>query len=297
MHSVDQLNSLEPSHQSVLLPCYNADDLFPARLVGMLAPNTCVYLTVLFCTGAGRVRLIDIHSHSNFPHPYLPTFTMSTSRNSLHRHWKNTPPNSYVMGLIRQVVYDLVFNEDADDGMLDIYEVNILKPKDEFRTHWRRFPAAYFPFLNRFLYRFELYLDVHDVVHGSRGNHSFSKASVRCLKQYILYMNGVMMEAWDQCRAAGVAQELGADWRCPALDRWLNLEFHVKRHDVKDVQLYIVQNSGSGLDEDPFELGMLDVYLHVRLFLYLYLAQIGLNTRHPFPTGITARGTIIQLQE
>jgi hypothetical protein len=151
------------------------------------------------------------------------------------------------MGLIRQVVYDLDFNEDADDGMLDIYEVNILKPKDEFRTHWRRFPAAYLPFLNCFLYRFELYLDVHDVVHGSRSNHSFSKDSVRCLKQYILYMNGVMMEAWDQCRAAAVAQELGADWRCPALDRWLNLEFHVKRHDVKDVQLYIVQNSGSGL--------------------------------------------------
>jgi len=261
--------STTDSHQSisVLLPCYNADDLVPARLMGMVVPNTCVYLTVLFRTDAGCVRLININSHSNLPHPYLPTFTMSASRDSVHRHWKKTPPSNYAMGLIRQVLYDLDFDEDDNDGMLDVYEVNtLIKQKDEARTHWRRFPAAYLTFLRRFLYRFELYLDVHDIVHGSRSDHPFSKDSIRSLKQYILYMDGVMMEAWEQCRVAAVAQELGADWRCPALDRWLSLEFHVKRHDVKDVQMYNIRNSGSGLNDDPFELGMLDVYSHVPLF-------------------------------
>jgi hypothetical protein len=194
---------------------------------------------------------------------------MSASQDSLHRHWKKAPPNTHAMGLIRQVLYDLDLDEDDNDGMLDIYEVNTLKPKDEARTHWRRFPAAYLPFLKRFFYRFELYLDIHDIVHGSHNDPPFDKDSVRCLKQYIRYMDNVMMEAWEQCRVAAIAQELSPDWRCPALDRWLSLEFHVKRHDVRDVQLYKVKNSGSGLNEDPFELGMLDVYSHVPLFYFI----------------------------
>ena len=67
------------------------------------------------------------------------------------------------------------------------------------------------------------------------------------------------MEAWEQCRAAAVADELGSDWRCPALDRWLCLEFYVRRHGIDDVELYI-KESGVGLNEDPFEFGMLYVY-------------------------------------
>src|SRR5258708_7816177 len=112
---------------------------------------------------------------------------MSASQDSLHRHWKKAPPNTHAMGLIRQVLYDLDLDEDDNDGMLDIYEVNTLKPKDEAWTHWRRFPAAYLPFLKRFFYRFELYLDIHDIVHGSHNDPPFDKDSVRCLKQYIRY--------------------------------------------------------------------------------------------------------------
>jgi len=60
-----------------------------------------------------------------------------------------SPPSSYAMDLIRQVKYDLEFDEHDNDGMLDVYEFNTLKLKHESRSHWRRFPAAYFTFLSR----------------------------------------------------------------------------------------------------------------------------------------------------
>ena len=169
------------------------------------------------------------------------------------------------MNLICQVTYELAFDEDKNDGMLDVFEVNTLRPKHQSRSHWRRFPAAYLPFLKRFLYRFELYLDVYDIVHGMRGDSLLSKDSVQKLKQYIQYMDGVVMEAWEQCRAAAADDELGADWRCPALDKWLCVEFSVKRHDIEDVELYNIEHSGAGLNEDPFELGRLYVPSHVSL--------------------------------
>jgi hypothetical protein len=168
------------------------------------------------------------------------------------------------MGLIRQVKYVLEFDEDDNDGMLDVYEVNTLKLKHESHSHWRRFPAAYLTFLNRILYRFELYLNIHDVIHANRADYSSmsNKYSIRMLKLYIQYTDGVIMEAWDQCRDAAVADELGPDWRCPALDRWLCLEFYMKRHSIEDVETFI-RNSGEKLNEDPFEFGKLNIYSHV----------------------------------
>jgi hypothetical protein len=196
------------------------------------------------------------------------------------------------MDLIRQVNYDLEFDEDDNDGMLDVFEVNTLKPKYESRSHWRRFPAAYLTFLKRFLYRFELYLDVHDVIHADRGGYSTSKDSIRRLKQYIQYMDGVIMEAWDQCRDAAVEDELGPDWRCPALDRWLCLEFHIGRHGIEDVEAYI-KNSGAGLDEDPFEFGRIDIHPHVSsAYMYIWhrLDQIrGVRPRLASRRGVRLR--------
>src|ERR1700676_354862 len=74
-------------------------------------------------------------------------------RFSIHRHWKKSPPNTHALSLIRQVRYELEFDEDQNDGMLDVFEINILKPKNEQKKLWRRFPASYLPFLKRILYQ------------------------------------------------------------------------------------------------------------------------------------------------
>lgn len=170
------------------------------------------------------------------------------------------------MNLIRQVNYDLEFDEEDNDGMLDVYEINILKPKNEARNHWRRFPAAYFAFLKRFLYRFELYVDIHDINNEERGRHSFTKNSLRELKLYIQYMDSVLVDAWEQCRVAAVNDELGPDWRCPALDKWLCLEFHIKRHNIEDVERRIT-SAASQLEEDSFEFGEYNACSHISYFL------------------------------
>jgi len=292
-----------------ILPCYNVVDLFLARLVSTLVPNTCPITGTLFRTSAAAAhnpQPISKRACNSNPYqpifylsrslPLLPMLTMSSSHRQAHRHWKKSPPSNYTMDLIRQVHYDLDFDEDENDGMFDIYEINILQLKHKSRSHWRRFPAAYFTFLKRLLYRFELYLRVHDVIHGGRGDYSFSKDSIRKLRQYIQYMDGVIMEAWEQCRLAAVAEALGAGWRCPALDRWLLLEFYVNRHGIEDLERYI-ENSGVGLNDNPFTLGRLDTHLHMSYFYVYILAQIGPNMRRPSLTGITVRSTITRFQQ
>jgi hypothetical protein len=110
--------------------------------------------------------------------------------------------------------------------MINVYKINILKPKYKSQSHWKKFPVAYFAFIKRLLYLFKLYIDIHNVIHDNHRDYSCSKDSIRKLKQYIQYMDGVIMEAWEQCCAAAVADELGPDWRCPALNKWLCLELH-----------------------------------------------------------------------
>jgi hypothetical protein len=169
-------------------------------------------------------------------------------------HWKKSPPNSHALSLIRQVRYELKFDEDENDGMLDVFEVNTLKPKDKQRSHWRRFPASYLTFLKRIIYQIDLYIDSHDKIIESCPKSSYSANAIRKLKHYIQYLDNVIMQIWEDARSAAIKNELGPDWRCSSLDEWLRVEYHVKRHDISDVEKYTVE-SRDWLTSDPFELG------------------------------------------
>jgi len=176
-------------------------------------------------------------------------------RFSIHRHWKKSPPNTHALSLIRQVRYELEFDKDQNDGMLDVFEINILKPKNEQKKLWRRFPASYLPFLKRILYQFELYIDSLGLItEGPKS--SYNAEAIRKLKHYIQYMDNVIMQIWEDTRIAAVKDELGPDWRCPPLDEWLCVEYHIKRHDMPDVEKYNAQTR-DWMRSDPFEMGKL----------------------------------------
>ena len=57
--------------------------------------------------------------------------SLITVRIPIQRHWKKSPPNAHALRLIRQVRYKLEFDENENDGMLYIFEVNVLKPIHE----------------------------------------------------------------------------------------------------------------------------------------------------------------------
>jgi hypothetical protein len=103
---------------------------------------------------------------------------------SIHRHWKKSAPNSYTLGLIRQVRYEVEYDENQNDGMLDVLEVNILKPKDKQRRHWRRFPASYLQFLKRFIYQSQLYIDSLDSMTTNARKLPGTAESVQKLKHH-----------------------------------------------------------------------------------------------------------------
>jgi hypothetical protein len=103
---------------------------------------------------------------------------MSSFQSPMHPHWNYPPADRHDMDLIRQVNYELEFDLDNNNGMLDVYDVSMLRPEDEQRSLWMMFPGAYRTFLKCFLYRFELYIDVHDIIVIDPRNYSFDRESI-----------------------------------------------------------------------------------------------------------------------
>ena len=56
-------------------------------------------------------------------------------------------------------------------------------------------------------------------------------------------MDNVIMEIWEDTRVVAVDDDLGADWRCTSLDEWLRVEYHIRRHDIPDVERYVAVES------------------------------------------------------
>jgi len=181
----------------------------------------------------------------------------------IQRHWKKSPPNTHALSLIRQVHYELEFDENENDGMLDIFEVNILKPIHEQRSHWRRFPASYLPFVKCIIYWTDLYIDSLNSIIENCPKSSYSMEAIWKLKYYIQYTDNVIMQIWEDTRIAAMDNELGPDWCCASLDQWLRIEYYVKRHDISDVETYMSE-SQDWLMSDPFELGK---------FIYIYICN------------------------
>jgi len=57
--------------------------------------------------------------------------------------------------------------------------------------------------------------------------------------------------------------ELGPNWHCTSLDEWHCIEYHVKWHNIADVEIFI-RESRDWLMNNPFELGK---------FLYIYICN------------------------
>ena len=121
----------------------------------------------------------------------------TTDRVPIQRHWKKLSPNAHALSLIRQVRYEVEFDENENDGMWDIFEVNVLKPIHEQRSHWRRFPAPYLPFIKCIIYRTDLYIDSLDSIVENHPKSSYSMEAVRKLKYYIQYTDNVIMQIWE----------------------------------------------------------------------------------------------------
>ena len=169
-------------------------------------------------------------------------------------HWKKSPPNAHALSLIRQVRYELEFNKNENDGMLDIFEVNVLKPIHEQRSHWRRFPASYLLFVKSIIYRTDLYIDSLNSIIENCPKSSYSMESIQKLKYYIQYTDNVIMQIWEDTRIAAMDNELGPDLHCASLDQWHRIEYYVKWHNISDVETYMGELQDWFMS-DPFELG------------------------------------------
>ena len=172
----------------------------------------------------------------------------------IQRHGKKSPPNAHALGLIHQVCYKLEFDENDNDGMLDVFEVNVLKPIHEQQSHWRRFPTLYLPFVKCIIYQTDLYIDSLDSIIKNCPKSSYSMEAIWKLKYYIQYTDNVIMQIWEDTRIAAMDNELGPDLHCASLDQWHRIEYYVKWHNISDVETYMGELQDWFMS-DPFELG------------------------------------------
>src|ERR1700722_2314591 len=106
----------------------------------------------------------------------------TASHLSIQHHWKKSPPTTHAIGPIHHVWYKMEFDEDKNDGMLDVFEVNTLKLKEDQKKHWQSFPAAYLDFLQCFNYQFELYIESLNLIMKTHSKSSYSSESIQKLK-------------------------------------------------------------------------------------------------------------------
>ena len=99
--------------------------------------------------------------------------------------------------------------------MLDVFEVNVLNPIHEQRSHWQRFPTLYLPFVKHIIYQTDLYIDSLDSIIENCPKSSYSMEAIRKLKYYIQYTDNVIMQICEDTQIAAMDNELGPDWCCP----------------------------------------------------------------------------------
>jgi hypothetical protein len=75
--------------------------------------------------------------------------------------------------------------------------------------------------------------------------------------KYLLYVDIILDQVWEDSRKAYVTGEMNASWRSPIMDRWLTVEYHIQRHTPLDIEVFEEEESSNKdlLNNDPFNLG------------------------------------------
>jgi hypothetical protein len=85
------------------------------------------------------------------------------------------------------------------------------------------------------------------------------------LNQHLVHLDMTLDWVWEE---TCIADEMNGNWRCPLLDQWLSIEFHIQWHNLFDVKDFKEEDEGNHekLGIDPFNLGKI---LLISLYLLL----------------------------
>jgi hypothetical protein len=168
---------------------------------------------------------------------------------------------------ISQIEYSLrPHSTPSITDLIEVWAYNNKMIRDGDNPYpWRIMPSIYANFLLRILFRLESLK--HAAING-RG----SAEHLRFLKQYLLHVDRVLDEIWDESRDAVAKKMMNANWRSPSLDVWLAVEYRIQRHTEWDIDA-LKEEGESDLMEDSvkvFDLGERILQCSVILTFFLH---------------------------
>jgi len=169
---------------------------------------------------------------------------------TLDSFWPKSVPVSSKIANIEQIVYSLYHSETSDAGLIQIWANNIL---DDSTTayFWRKLPRVYIDPIHRITFKLESLLSV---LHP--GNHKGpSPMEAAVIKKNIVYIDRVLDAIWEEAFDATENGDMKGSWRSVTFDEWLDIEWHVKRHNPEAVRLFLSDGGDKDFGGDPFTLG------------------------------------------
>lgn len=172
--------------------------------------------------------------------------------------WPKRTPSDRNLHQIRQIAFSVRDNvPDLPSGLIAIYSTNIYLVPVPPPTKWRELPAIYKDHISRLISRNTHFICVHD--HLSAKPHLVTTETQEILNHlrcYISYNDKVMDMIWDEARDAVNKDLMGPEWRSPALNRWLAMDYLIEGHSTDAQEWFRMNDQEDLLKDDPMRFGM-----------------------------------------
>ena len=143
----------------------------------------------------------------------------------------NFPKNALKSHKIVDVtqIYYLFASSDLPNGLVQVQAINTVNEGPAY--NWRIVPEAYKPMLKTIFRRLELlkHAATDDTTKGENLRH------IQCAQQNLVHLDMVLDSFWRETAIACKKNEMGRDWRSKTLDRWLCVEYFVRRHSPEAI--------------------------------------------------------------
>jgi hypothetical protein len=172
-------------------------------------------------------------------------------------------PTKTQLANITQIEYTIWKYDETDKNLIHLLAFNNRRPMtdpsdpDPNPYPWRLIPVAYALSLSLALYRFEiLKVAATDTAANGGDRDHIETAAIN-----LHYLDMVLDQFWIDSDAAIEADEMNGDWRCDTFDRWIRVEFYVRKQSPDAISDWEAANPNIPWNDIP--IGDLGIHSHM----------------------------------
>lgn len=153
-------------------------------------------------------------------------------------------PSKTRLSNILQITYGV--GECDSENIIEIKSVNFYEPDKLYLWHY--FLVSYKSHLMRIFYRLSLLSYFCQALGGPPDE-------TKDVKRHPGNLDSQLDKVWAECLEAMNDERMDSSWRSIVFDRWLTVEYHVRRHDRMHIENYIESEGTDWLNVGIMSLG------------------------------------------